>query len=1149
MKSDRLLERKVLDGDTEAFRELITSYYPGLYGFLIKMGIPHSQSRDLAQEIFHKVYRSLYRYNDRWAFPTWFYKIAAGMAISHKRRRPRPIVSQPDIPRFLLPENEPEEDESLDSLLDPIHDEARSMFILHYHNGFTLREIGRIFGLSVSSVRMRMVRAREYIIERAWGADQPPGTSRHLADRIRKEVPCGLVPLDSIISLIEGETDHRPGFWKMLTSPGYLRKIWPFAVPAVSGLVLIFLLVIPSISKPFWGSVMTIFDRKEKPAASASEIPTEHTVGVSITFTAAEGLLSGSDLVAWLNGIGDASWQVIHANGNRIVIRNNHTVACWRNGGFYQLIDLGSFGMGSSQELLDTQFSFSPTGEFLVAGSIPEGNSASGGQGVYLFRVSDGSFYRLSELGMDQVVHAWSPSGNYLAYTARDKAGSIFLLDMQTLRLVEMESDIPVRSLFVTGNGGIGAFSGDMVMTAYAGDPAWKTETARHEPFYINPDSGTVWYVLNGVIMKHVIGDDQDTAIDPGSAAGNGGMTDIYITDYRVVGNHLVFRMRNGYSGTMNMRTAKLTVFNTSREMKSDKLPWCMTTPSGGRVMFDNEGSFLIVSEGSVTTPHIPGYTTLAPNHTNWVDEENIAFVRMVNEKEPQAGELSLYAINVLTGEVTEVFRSVDKEPVLNTDESGSAGTIPPAQRPSQGGDSVTIHETDRATGKKAESFVKATTKVKNGPGDDYADIGEVKENEVIMYNTTAVDGWYLAQKITGMISYYDTRNMFWIRADHVHSYDRSSLPAGIITADKVRLSKISLNMGNLIRIIVRGADKSYVIADTTDNNFGITGWISNNSFTTDLDGVYFNQAYLKRRSTVYSRPDPDSERVADFTEHLAGAVTDVFVNLTGEAENGFVRVATLNGMSGWVREQDIYLPGGGGAVVKLPAETPGSKIIDINGDGIQDRISFTTDGSRYTLTVNQSEAQGYGTDVQPEYKLVDVDPSDSYYEIVIEEYGPSNDYMSTFYYYDGERLVLMGKVQGLCGNTNAVKGDGIIRSQTRGDILETWSFIKEYRLNSQHKLAETPSAFYEKIGYRNASPLKLKIESLSFTVSPGSSDVSFVLNQGESVYFVGSDNQRWCLFQTPDGRNGWLEVYEYMYIGGTGLAAWDVFDGLNFAD
>ena len=172
----------------------------------------------------------------------------------------------------------------------------------------------------------------------------------------------------------------------------------------------------------------------------------------------------------------------------------------------------------------------------------------------------------------------------------------------------------------------------------------------------------------------------------------------------RLVGSHLVFRMRNGYSGTMNMRTANLKVFNTSREMKTDLLPWCMTTPSGARVMFDNDRSFLIVSEGSVTTPHIPGYSTLAPRHTSWVDEENIAFVRMVDEEEPQAGELSIYTINVLTGEVKEIYRSVDKEPVLNTDEPGSSSSIPPV-RGLPGQWEETIYETDKATGSKVEPY------------------------------------------------------------------------------------------------------------------------------------------------------------------------------------------------------------------------------------------------------------------------------------------------------------------------------------------------------------------------------------------------------------------------------------------------------------
>ena len=50
-------------------------------------------------------------------------------------------------------------------------------------------------------------------------------------------------------------------------------------------------------------------------------------------------------------------------------------------------------------------------------------------------------------------------------------------------------------------------------------------------------------------------------------------------------------------------------------------------------------------------------------------------------KRNPRQGELSIYNINVLTGEVTEIYRSVDKEPVLNADAPGSSGSIPRSKR------------------------------------------------------------------------------------------------------------------------------------------------------------------------------------------------------------------------------------------------------------------------------------------------------------------------------------------------------------------------------------------------------------------------------------------------------------------------------------
>lgn len=1074
MNGDSLLVERALHGETEAFKKLITSYYPGLYGFLIRMGIPETRAVDLAQAIFLDAFRNLYRYNDRWSFSTWFYRLAYRMTRRDKQRHPEVRASLPDIPDFLLkPEEKPDQQESLNAMLDPIHDEDRAMLILHYANGLPLREIGRIFGLSVSSARMRMDRAAAFLAENIPDAERPQSRAVSLViDRIKKAVPLDAIPAKAIISLAEKEAGSDPGFLKRATSPKMLRKIWPIAVPTVLALLLIGLLCIQDVSKPFWDSVMTIFDKGEEPVSVG--LPLENT-STPVNFTPVSGLSSGEDLVEWLNetGMDETPWQVLHASAERVIIRNSHALVSCGDGEFRQLVDLDSFWPAGAQ---GAELSISPTGAFMVAGT-GETDEAYPGKGVYLFDLSDGSYYRISESSADQVAYAWSSSGNYLAYAGREGGGTVYLLDLQAQELHKMETGAPIASLFVSNSGGVGVFTGNQVMTASVGDDAWKSENVQHEPFCINPDSGVIWSIQNGSIIRHDMGSTQDIAVIPDSGTSGGESQDTSITDYRMDGNCLIFRMKNGNSGTMNMRTAKVNVFHTSRELKAERLPWCRATASGARVMFNDDGAFLIVSESSVTTPRIPGYSTLKPDQTSWADEENIAYVRLVNEEDPQAGELSIYTINVLTGAVTEVFRSVDKDFVLKTDEAGPASTVPSAQ--SASGETDRIYETDKATGSRVESFVTKTCKVKNGPGDSYADIGEIKQNEIIVYNNREVNSWCLAQKVSGMLSEYDTRNAFWIRAENIHSYDRSDLPAGIITADKVRLSKISLSKGNLIRIIVQGDQKSYVMPYTTDKKLGITGWISNDSFTRDLNGIYY----------------------------------------------------------------DPYLPGSTGT----SSASAESQQFDLNGDGIADGIRFTTDGRKYTLTVNQSKAEGQGSGVQSEYRLVDIDPMDPYYEIVIEENG--NNPMSTFYYYNGQRLIHMGKAEGLCGNTEAVKGDGTIRSKARSSILETWHYTKEYLLNAQHKLVESPRAFYEKIGYKSASPLRLKVEALPFALSPGSDEISFVLNRNESVRFVGSDNQRWCLFQTIDGRNGWLEVYDSRYIAGTGMAAPDVFDGLVLAE
>ena len=965
-----------------------------------------------------------------------------------------------------------------------------------------------------------------------------------LIRQIRREIPGVNIPAASIMDQIDKNaySSRKQSFREYFSISGNMKKLWRIAVPALFAILLTAVLAVPEISQSFWGGVMTLFNKQDIIVNAV----TEDNSKPPIVLSEVSGLVSGNDLVGMLNdnGMGAVPWQVLYGDPNRMFIWNGNEMVGYMDGVIFQTTDLNSFNLNHAEGSTVTEFSFSTTGDFFIAGnSISEGEPADETPGVYLFDTRNGKNFKISGSYLNQTAFAWSMGGNYLAYADGKAGGTVCVLDLRTLRLTEIATDAPIKSLFISNSGGVAAFTGDSVMMASLNDDQWKTEAFQNEPFHVDYDSKTIWFVSNGVITKHVMGGETDTAIKPEPPSGAGNPSETFITGYRVIGNYLACRLKNGDAGLMNFKSGSFNYMNTNREITADNLPWCDATPQGLRLMFDNDGKFLISSGNDVTTANIPGYDTLKPAGTRWIDDDRISYVRMVDEQTPKAGEFSLYTINASTGDIIEVFRSVAAEPVLNTAKPGSSGGI--SAKPGTTDAADKLYETDKANGNRVESMVLTAGKVKSGPGESYADIGDVGVDDIIIYNSRVVNGWCLAQKVSGMLDYYDkARNAFWIKADCVMLYDRYSLPVGIVTAAEAGISRVSMKKGNLIRIIMKGDTQSFVIPDTIDVNMGITGWIDNSSFTQDSSGVYYNQAYLRRGSKVYSGPDSQSDPIGDFTDFMANAQSDVFINLGDQSENGYVYALLPGGMAGWVSGQDVFIPGGQSA--SAPA---GSEVFDLNGDGVDDEISFNTDGEKYSLYVNDAVAEGSGIKVQPRIKLVDVISEDSYIEIVVEEYGPSDDYSSTFYYYDGQKLILMGQIQGLCGNADAAAGNGIVLSQTRGGVLETWFYTTEYQLNGQHELVQLPQAFYEKIRYKDSTPLKLIIPELPFTKDPGGNAIAFVLKQGETAWFMGCDNNNWCRFETEDGSKGWLEITGFSDIPLAGITAGEAFEGLSMAD
>lgn len=173
---ERQVIRRVLDGDQEAFAELVTAYEKQVYNLCLRMCGNPEDARDLSQEAFVKAWRGLQFYQFEAAFSTWIYRLTSNVCIDFLRRKKREPQTMPPL------QNENGEDvepEVADSHPDPeeqlLHRERQSQIAWamgqlepEFRQALTLRviqelsyeQIAEIMELKAGTVKSRIARAR-----------------------------------------------------------------------------------------------------------------------------------------------------------------------------------------------------------------------------------------------------------------------------------------------------------------------------------------------------------------------------------------------------------------------------------------------------------------------------------------------------------------------------------------------------------------------------------------------------------------------------------------------------------------------------------------------------------------------------------------------------------------------------------------------------------------------------------------------------------------------------------------------------------------------------------------------------------------------------------------------------------------------------
>lgn len=178
--TDEQLAARALLGERGAFESLVRRHQRPLVNHLYRQIGRKEKSRDLAQEVFLKVYLSLPSFDPTFRFKTWLYRIASNCAIDHLRKKQPTTCS-------LHPDERNDRTASLDATLagnDPTpHDvlrlrelqqrlevavqrlppDFRQLILLRHRQHCRYDEIARITELPLGTVKNRIFRAREIL--------------------------------------------------------------------------------------------------------------------------------------------------------------------------------------------------------------------------------------------------------------------------------------------------------------------------------------------------------------------------------------------------------------------------------------------------------------------------------------------------------------------------------------------------------------------------------------------------------------------------------------------------------------------------------------------------------------------------------------------------------------------------------------------------------------------------------------------------------------------------------------------------------------------------------------------------------------------------------------------------------------------------
>ena len=165
------LLRASLEGETEAWGEVISRYKDAVFGLCLGFLRNRADAEDIAHDAFIRAYVNLRRYNLEKRFSTWLFTIAANLCRNRLRyRRNHPVA---ELPAQIRGGADPATIVARDDRHAEVREALtrlpygyRAPLVLRFYNDLPYREIAGILSIPEGTVKTRIHRGKAMLKQR-----------------------------------------------------------------------------------------------------------------------------------------------------------------------------------------------------------------------------------------------------------------------------------------------------------------------------------------------------------------------------------------------------------------------------------------------------------------------------------------------------------------------------------------------------------------------------------------------------------------------------------------------------------------------------------------------------------------------------------------------------------------------------------------------------------------------------------------------------------------------------------------------------------------------------------------------------------------------------------------------------------------------